>query len=141
MRDREAAEREIGIKRLDITQDSIAGRGIPVMPDGDLPRQLVHHPAVAEIVTDQPEPPVGVKAAIVEADNAGRFLTAVLQGVQAQRGDRRRVRHIPDPEDAAFLVQRVFVIATERECHARPFMLARGLPAAAPGGHPLWSGL
>ncbi len=49
------------------------------------------------------------KTLAVEGDDAGGLLAAMLQGVQAERGDRRGVRVAEDAEDAAFLVQRVVV--------------------------------
>ena len=45
----------------------------------------------------------------VEGDDAGRLLAAVLEGVQAERGDRRRVRMPEDAEDAALFAQPVAV--------------------------------
>ena len=45
----------------------------------------------------------------VEGDDAGGFLAAVLEGVQAERGDRRGVGMAEDAEDAAFLAQPVAV--------------------------------
>ena len=50
----------------------------------------------------------------VEGDDAGRLLAAMLEGVEAERRDRRRVRMAVDAEDAAFLAQRV---AVEVEVH------------------------
>jgi hypothetical protein len=38
----------------------------------------------------------------IEAGDAAGFLSPVLQGVQPQRGDRRGVLDVEDPEDAAF---------------------------------------
>ena len=43
----------------------------------------------------------------VEADDARRFLAAMLQGVQAERGDRGGARVTENAEDAAFLAQAV----------------------------------
>ena len=43
----------------------------------------------------------------VEGDDAGGFLAAVLQRVQAERGDGGGVGHVPDAEHAAFLVELV----------------------------------
>ena len=47
--------------------------------------------------------------AAVEGDDAGGFLAAVLQGVEAERDDRRGIRVAVDAEDAAFLAQGVAV--------------------------------
>ena len=43
----------------------------------------------------------------VIGDDAGRFLAAVLQGVQPERGQRRRVGMTKHAEHAAFLVEMV----------------------------------
>src|SRR5665647_2919786 len=48
-----------------------------------------------------------MKPAIVERDDAGGFLSAVLQGVQPKCGDRRGFGMAEDAEHAAFLTQRV----------------------------------
>ena len=49
------------------------------------------------------------KALAVEAGDAGRFLAAMLERVQAERGDRRGAVGAPDAEHAAFLAQLVVV--------------------------------
>ena len=43
----------------------------------------------------------------VEGDDAGRLLAAVLQRVQPERGQRRRLRVPPNAEDAALFVELV----------------------------------
>ncbi len=50
-----------------------------------------------------------MKALTVEGDDAGGLLPTVLQGVKAKRDNRRRVGVAEDAEDAAFLVQAVFI--------------------------------
>ena len=50
-----------------------------------------------------------MEALAVEGDDAGRFLAAMLQRVQAERGDGGGVGMAEDAEDAAFLAQRVAV--------------------------------
>ena len=62
MRDREAAELEIGIQRLDVAQDRVAGGGVAVMADGDAAGQFLDHPRVAEIVADKAHAAMGVEA-------------------------------------------------------------------------------
>ena len=52
---------------------------------------------------------MGVELLAVEGDDAGRLLAAMLQRVQAERRQRRRIRMAEDAEDAAFLVQLVVV--------------------------------
>ncbi len=60
-------------------------------------------------VADQAEPALGMKPLAVEGDDAGRLLAAMLQGVQAERGDRGRIRMAENAEHAAFLAQPVGV--------------------------------
>src|SRR5215211_7110575 len=48
-----------------------------------------------------------MKALTVETDDTGGFLPAMLQRVQAERGDGRGVRMVEDAEDAAFFPQPV----------------------------------
>ena len=43
-----------------------------------------------------------MEALAVEGDDAGGFLAAMLERVQAERGDRGRVGMAEDAEDAAF---------------------------------------
>ena len=50
-----------------------------------------------------------VELLAVIGDDARRFLAAMLQRVQAERGQRRRVGVAKDPEDAAFLVEMIRV--------------------------------
>ena len=116
MRHREATELEIRVQRLDVAQDGVAGGGVAVVADGDGTAQGRHDPGIAEIVANEAHALVRVEALAVVADDAGRLLAAVLQGVQAQGGDGGRVRHIPDTEDAAFLMQRI--VAVRGEGHA-----------------------
>ena len=53
--------------------------------------------------------PVGVVVGAVEADDAGGFLAAVLQGVKPKRDEARGVVGAPDSENTAFLAQLVVV--------------------------------
>ena len=50
-------------------------------------------------------PAVGVELFAVISDDAGRLLPTMLQRVQAERGQRRRVGMAVHPEHAAFLVE------------------------------------
>src|SRR5690606_34294151 len=51
--------------------------------------------------------------AVVEADDPRRLLPAMLEGMQAECGQRRGVGRPPDAEDAAFLM-RLVVIQSHR---------------------------
>ena len=77
------------------------------MADGGGAGQALDHLAAGEGVADQAEPAFGVEAAAVEGDDAGGFLAAMLERVQAERGDRGGLGVAEDAEHAAFLAQRV----------------------------------
>ena len=62
-----------------------------------------------EVVADQALAALGMEPRAVEGDDARRLLSAMLEGVQAERDDRRRVGMSENAEDAAFLVQAVLV--------------------------------
>ena len=107
--DREAAAVELGEQRLHVAQDGLAGGRIAHMADGRHAGQALDHLAAGEVVADEAQPALGMEALAVERDDAGRLLAAVLQGVQAERGDGGGVRMAEDAEDAAFLAQPVAV--------------------------------
>ena len=117
MGDREAAAFELGEERLDVAQDRPAGRRVADVADGRGALQPLDGGAVREAVADEAELALGVEDAAVEGDDAGGFLAAVLQGVEAERDDRRGVGVAEDAEDAAFLAQGV---AVEVEVFADP---------------------
>ena len=50
-----------------------------------------------------------MEAHAIMRDDAGGLLAAMLQRVQAQGRDRRRIRDIPSAEDAAFLMRLVII--------------------------------
>jgi hypothetical protein len=58
-------------------------------------------------------------AALIQRDDARRLLPTVLQRVQPERGQRRRIGDVPDPEDAAFLVEFVVVVRAGRDVQQR----------------------
>ncbi len=126
MRDGEPAELEIGVERLDISKNGVAGGGVAVVPDGDAAGQFFDHPGVAEIVADQSHAAMGVEAGAVEADDAGGFLAAMLQRMQSQRRHRGGIRHVPDAENPAFLVQGVVVGIPAGEGHMQQLLFTLG---------------
>ena len=70
---------------------------------------------------------MGVELLAVIGDDAGRLLAAMLQRVQAERGERRRVGMAVDAEDAAFLVQMVGVGRMRRWAARRSGKQGRGI--------------
>ena len=109
MADREAAGIELGEQRLDVAQDGVAGGGVAHVADRHGAGQAVDDLAPREGVADEAEAALGVEALAVVADDAGGLLAAVLQGVQAERGDGGGVGVSVDAEHAAFLAQPVAV--------------------------------
>ena len=74
----------------------------------------------AEIVADKAHAAMGVELLAVIGDDAGRLLAAMLQRVQAERGQRRRVGMAVDAEDAAFFVEMVVVAGDRSSASADP---------------------
>ena len=69
------------------------------------------------MIADEAEAAFGLEAFAVEGDDARRLLPAMLQRVQAERGQRGGVRVAIDAEHAALLAQPVGV-QLEIEIHA-----------------------
>ena len=105
--DGKAAGVELGEQRLDIAQNCFAGRRIAHMADRGVAGEAVDHLTPGEGVADQAEPPFGMEPLAVERNDTGGFLAAVLQGVQAERGDGRGVRVAENAENAALLAQTI----------------------------------
>ena len=109
MGDRKTAAVEFGKQRLDIAQDRLAGCGIAHMADRGGAGQALDRRRIREMVADQTEAAFGMETATVKGDDARRLLAAMLQGVQAEGGDRGGVRMAEYAEDAAFLMQAVAI--------------------------------
>src|SRR6516162_2655114 len=61
-----------------------------------------------------------MEAVAVIGDDPGRFLPAVLQGVETQRGHRCRIDAVPHAEYPAFFVQLVVRGGRDRGGHGHP---------------------
>ena len=109
MSDREAAGLEFREQRLNIAQYGLAGRRVAHMADRRPARQAVDRRAAREVIADQPLAALRVESDAVESDDASGLLTAMLQGVQPERGNRGGVGMIEDAKDAALLAQPVTV--------------------------------
>ena len=103
--DGKAAGIKLGEQRLHVAQDGFAGGRIAHMADRGIAGQAVDDFAPRKGVADQAEAAFGVETLAVEGDDAGGFLAAVLQRVQAERGDRSRVRVAENAEYAALFAQ------------------------------------
>ena len=107
--DREAARVQLREQRLHVAQHGFAGGGVAHMPDRGGAGQALDRVFLRKVIADQAQSALAMKAAAVEADDAGRLLAAMLQGVQAQGGDRCGVRQIEDAENAAVFAKPVAV--------------------------------
>ena len=133
MCDREAARVEFGEQRLHIAQDCCACRGVAYVADRGGARQPLDRRGVREVIADQTEPTLGVEAHAVEGDDARRFLSAVLQRVEPERGDRRRVGVAKNAKDAAFFSETILVGIEDRRRGVRRSHGLAGVGAAAGG--------
>ena len=100
---REAAGVEVGKQRLHVAQDGVAGGRVAVVAERDVALEAADHVGLVEVVADEAEPPLGVEVGAVVGDDAGGLLAAMLQGVQAERGQGRRVLVAEHAEHAALL--------------------------------------
>ena len=101
----ETAELEVREQRLHIAQNGLARGGVAVMPHRDPSGQRADDLRIAEIIANQPKPAVGVEPLAIVADDPGRLLAAMLQRMQAERGNRGGIRHVPDAEYATLIVE------------------------------------
>ena len=84
------------------------------MADSGIAGEALDHLAAGEGVADEAETTLGMETAAVIGDDAGRFLAAVLQGVEAERGDRRGIGMTEDAKNAALLAQPVRIQVQRR---------------------------
>src|SRR5262249_12562377 len=71
--------------------------------------QAINHFTPCERISDQPKSSLGVEALAVERYDSGGFLTSMLERMQAECRDRRRIGMAENAEYAAFLSQTVAV--------------------------------
>ena len=101
----EAASVEVGEQRLHVAQDGVAGGGIADVAERDVALEPADHLGLVEVVADQAQAALGMEMRAVVGDDAGGLLAAMLQGVQAERGQRRGVLVAEHAEDAALLAK------------------------------------
>ena len=90
------------------------------MPDAARPGSSAIDFVAVEIVGHVAEAAAGVELRAVEAGDAGRFLAAMLQRMEAERADAAAPRR-PDAEHAALFAQ---LVAVERVCRQHVRLLA-----------------
>ena len=109
MGDGDAAHFQFGEQRLDVSQDRLAGGRIAHMAHGRLTGQFGKGRGIGEIVADKAESAFRMELGAVEADDARRFLSAMLERVQPERRQRRGFGMPQNAEHAALFAQRVAV--------------------------------
>ncbi|MCY1500010.1 hypothetical protein D9M68_340470 [compost metagenome] len=103
--DRDAADFKFGKERLDVAQRHFARRRVAGVADGHEAGELCQRRRVGVVVADEAHALFGAELLAVEGDDAGGFLAAMLERMQAERRQRRRVRVPQYAEDAALFVQ------------------------------------
>jgi hypothetical protein len=107
MGDGEAPLGELGEEGLHVAQARAAGGGVARVADGAAARQPIDDGLLGEGVADQADMALDVELGAVIGDDARRLLAAVLERMQAERDDGRRVLPAEDPEHPAFVVEMV----------------------------------
>src|SRR5258708_39609597 len=109
LRERGTRELEIGEKRLHVAQRDLACCRIPNMADRSAAAQSPDDFLGAEIIADMAKSAVRVELPTIIGDDAGGLLAAMLQRVQPQRSERRRIGVPIHPEHAAFFMEMIGV--------------------------------
>ena len=109
--DGEAAGIDVGKQRLHVAQHRVAAGRIAVVADGDVALQPLDDAGAGEVVADEPHAALGVELLAVVGDDAAGFLAAMLERVQAERGDGGRFGVPKNTEDPAFLAESVVAVA------------------------------
>jgi hypothetical protein len=91
------------------------------MADGGAALQAADHAVMREIVGDMTHRAVGMEILAIVADDAGCFLAAVLQGMEAQNGAGGGFFDTKDADNAALLLQFVVIEGIGREHRHLPF--------------------
>ena len=128
--DGEAAGVEIGEQRLHVAQDGVAGRRVAIVPEGDMALEPADHVGLVEIVADQAEAALGMEMGAIEGDDAGGLLAAVLQGVQAERGQGRGVLVSEHAEDTALLAQAIVLVMAPKRPESAPLPVGTFMQAS-----------
>jgi hypothetical protein len=107
MGDGEAAIGELGEEGLDVAHAGTTRRGIACMADSAVALQTVDDALLGEGVADQADMAFDMELAAVIGNDAGRFLAAMLERMQAQCDDGRGILPAENAEHPAFVVEMV----------------------------------
>jgi hypothetical protein len=102
--DRDRAMRVVDRDRLRVAQMAAACGRVAHVTDRALAGQLRERLG-GERVLHEPERPVRVERAVMRGDDAGGFLSAVLERVQAEVGEVRCFLAAEDAEDSALVLE------------------------------------
>src|SRR5262249_57226210 len=91
MANRKSAAVELREQRLHIAQDSFSGRRVAHVAHCRQAGQTLDHLTAGEVVSDEPQSPLGMKSLAVAKKGAGGLPPALLEGVPGGRGGRHRV--------------------------------------------------
>ena len=133
MGDGEAAGIDVGEQRLHVAQHRVAAGRIAIVADGDVALQPLDDGGAGEVVADEAHAALGVELLAVVGDDAAGFLAAMLERVQAERGDRRRFRVPENTKDPAFLAESVVAVA--RIARAPELLVVKPLGIVEPLSH------
>src|SRR6185312_14747271 len=98
---------KFGEEWLDVAQAGTAGGGVARMADGAVALQAVDDALLGEGIADQPDMAFDMELGAVIGHDAGGFLAAMLQRMQAERDDRRGVLPAENAKNAALVVKMV----------------------------------
>ena len=118
--DGEAAGVDVGKQRLHVAQHRIAAGRIAIVADGDVALQALDDAGAGEVVADEAHAALGVELPAVEGDDAAGFLAAMLEGVQAERGDGGGFGVPKNTKDPAFLAESVVAVARDSRASELP---------------------
>ena len=81
------------------------------MADGSAAHEPVDDRLLGEGVADQADMALDMELVAVEGDDPGRLLSAMLQRVQAERGDGGGILTPENAEDSAFVMEMIVGLA------------------------------
>jgi hypothetical protein len=81
------------------------------MTDSDMALQPLDNACPGKVVAYEPHSSFWMELLAIVGDDAAGFLTAMLEGMQAERRDRRGFRVPKNTKDPAFLPESVIAVA------------------------------
>jgi GTPase len=75
--------------------------------------ESAYHLGFVEVVADKAKAALRMEVAAIECDDAGSLLTAMLQGVKAERGQGRGILMAEHAEDTALLAKAIVLVSRQ----------------------------